>query len=115
LGKPDLKNELVYRDAFDRIYSAFRELNKIKRKNMPALKRQANMLISLYNVIECKPQELFAACGLTPISGFRYVSKLRDLGFIKTSGRGTGGSYSITRAGEKFLIEASNVASWQVD
>jgi predicted transcriptional regulator/Tfp pilus assembly protein FimT len=107
LDKPDLKNELVYQDAFDKIYWAFRVLNKRKRKNMPALKRQVNMLIRLYSVIGCKPQELFSSCGVTAITGFRYIANLRNLGFVSCSGRGTGGHYSITPQGERFLRETT--------
>ncbi|HKR05232.1 MAG TPA: hypothetical protein VJY62_11425 [Bacteroidia bacterium] len=108
LNKQNLKEEHCYKEAFHKIYYAYKNLKQRNRKNLPSLKRQANMLIHLYEKIGCKPDELFAACGVTAVSGFRYVAKLTDFGFMTSSGRGTGCHYSITPEGEKFLEEASS-------
>ena len=106
LANPDVSNDIGVNNSSNLVEAtveAFASFKKRGKKIMPAMKRQTIMLFTLYKKTFAKPQELFSACGLNPVSGFRYAAKLRKLGFLRAQSRGISSLYSITDSGKEFL------------
>jgi predicted transcriptional regulator len=77
-------------------------------KNTPTKLRQMQMLSLLYEHEKMSGLKLFMTCGITGVSGARYISALKHFGVIEFSGYRKGGYYFITDKGKK-LVEGETI------
>ncbi len=77
-------------------------------KNTPTKKRQMQILTLLYDHQKMSGLKLFMTCGITGVSGARYIHTLKQFGLIEFSGYRKGGHYLITEKGKK-LVEGETV------
>jgi predicted transcriptional regulator len=79
-----------------------------KVKNNPTKKRQMQILSLLYENQKMSGLRLFMTCGITGVSGARYISALKKFGLIEFSGFRKDGYYFITEKGKK-LVEGNEM------
>lgn len=78
-------------------------------KNNPTKKRQMQILSLLYEHQKMSGLNLFMTCGITGVSGARYIAALKQFGLIEFSGYRKGGHYLITEKGKK-LVEGEAIS-----
>ncbi len=97
--KPEVKPPAPQPLDVNSLAKRMHRLQKKQFQSQKSLLVKAKFLLALYNApkgIHC--DELFAACGLTRVTGLRYASFLRKFSFISH-----GGHYSIKEHGKKFV------------
>jgi predicted transcriptional regulator len=77
-------------------------------KNTPTKTRQMQILTLLYERQKMSGMKLFIACGITGVSGARYISALKQFGLIEFSGFRKDGFYFITEKGKKLVEDRSD-------
>jgi len=101
--KDEHKTEILSADALKKRIG--RLIRKRTRQHDDTLTQKANFLFALYACTEgMTPENLFAQCGLTRITGFRYVAffKSYDLLYFRPQ-KQNNGIYKISGNGRKFV------------
>ena len=110
----DPKGGIGYEHSFDLLLNAYRKFKYRNKKNTPSLVKQIKMLLCLYKGYYHSPREIFNACNLTNITGYRYAAKLSEYGLIRCTGRGNTCQYNISQKGKEFLENTSaQICYWK--
>jgi predicted transcriptional regulator len=98
VNKPKVNHEVLF--------AAWKNYPGQDAKNEPNLRKQMQMLLSLFENELLNSADLFNKTGVNGVTGARYVSTLKRLGLIEYTGARKKGHYVITETGRK-LVESS--------
>jgi hypothetical protein len=95
--KPEIKSPQPL--GQDDLARRIRSLRRNKLQSQPTVIEKAKFLLAIYNTPGgIRNNILFADCGITRVTGMRYVSFFRKFSMVSS-----GGTYSITGLGKKFV------------
>jgi len=90
----------------DKLFECWKKYPGQQAKNAPNLRKQAQMLIHLFENKSLNAATLFMKTGVNGVTGARYVAVLKDFNLIEYKGARKKGQYYITQKGID-LIEKS--------
>jgi predicted transcriptional regulator len=90
---------------YDVLFTTWKNYPGQDAKNEPNLRKQMQMLVSLFENESLNSVELFNKTGVNGVTGARYVGTLKKMGLIQYMGARKKGHYVITDAGKK-LVES---------
>jgi predicted transcriptional regulator len=87
----------------DVLFTAWKNYPGQDAKNEPNLRKQMQMLVSLFENESLNSVELFNKTGVNGVTGARYVGTLKKMGLIQYTGARKKGHYIITDTGRKLV------------